>query len=49
MDLGIGLENFNLKKSLGIGLKNFGLKKVQAKLISFSKEIQVILLKDFVS
>ena len=25
--LGIGLENFGLKKSLGIGLENFGLKK----------------------
>ena len=45
------------KKSLSIGLENFGLKKVSvsvskkvlAMLISFSKEIQVILLKDFVS
>ena len=43
---------FGLKKSLSIGLENFGLKKVSvsvskkvlAMLISFSKEIQVILL-----
>ena len=47
--LSIGLENFGLKKVSVSVSKTFVSKKVLAMLISFSKEIQVILLKDFVS
>ena len=39
--IGLGLENFGLKKSLGIGLENFGLKK------SLSNDLKKFVLKNF--